>query len=278
MKKDKKFIIGIILLAIGVIGLFGIPSSDNKTSLIIGCLIILAIGGVLLYLGITTKKNITQNTQESNSQTNTISKTAPTHQFNNVDGSQPVNLLPLVQNDLIKIYEYTKPLCVIKEDENPLPYIREKVNAGERQISFTFEPDNPHDPDAIAVNLDDKKIGYVYRSQTQDMIHDYYKKGFEICAHICTFTDEEITYKIGFYKPKEKCCQHTISFKNKKFTENAIEGDIYSVYYDDVDERYMISICGEEVTLPKSAEQYAKVEYEVPVEVGENCESLIFYK
>lgn len=277
MRKDNKRIIGIVLLVIGILGLFGVPSSDDKGALIAGSLVFIAIGGVLLFLSVKAKKNTPSNLSKpvepakTAEPITTIEKTA-------VDGSKPVDLLPLYQQDFIKVYEYTKPLCTVYEDENPLPYIQDKANANQRQLTFSFEPDNPEDKKAIAVLLDGKKIGYVYRGQTQDMIHDYYEKKFEVCAHICTFTDEEITYKIGFYKPKDQCRQKIVSFKNKKFTENAIEGDIYSVYYDEVDERYMISIYGEEISIPKSAAQYARQEYEVPAEVGENCESLIFYK
>lgn len=50
MKKDKKFIIGLILTIIGVIGLPGIPSNNNKPSLFIGSLLFIVPGVILLYL------------------------------------------------------------------------------------------------------------------------------------------------------------------------------------------------------------------------------------
>lgn len=274
MKKDKKFIIGIILLAIGVIGFIGVPSSDNKASLIAGSLIVLAIGGFLLYLSLKKKKE-TEQTSQSKTMVQSFSKST---NGTIVDGNKSVDMLPLIQNDYVKVYEYTNALCVIKEAENPLSYIQEKVNSGKRQISFALEPENPHDPLSIAIYLDDKKIGYVYRSQTRDMIHDYYKKNYEVCAHINTFTDEKITYKIGFYKPKTECKQYVVSLKNKKFVENVVAGEVVGVYYDTVDERYKIMLIDDEITLPVSVEEYGRENYEIPAEVGENGESLIFYK
>lgn len=59
MKKDKKRIIGIVMLVIGVLGLFGVPSSDDKGTLIAGSLVFIAIGGVLLFLSVKAKKNAT---------------------------------------------------------------------------------------------------------------------------------------------------------------------------------------------------------------------------
>lgn len=61
MKKDKKRIIGIVMLVIGVLGLFGVPSSDDKGTLIAGSLVFIAIGGVLLYLSVKAKKNTPSN-------------------------------------------------------------------------------------------------------------------------------------------------------------------------------------------------------------------------
>ncbi|MDE7390251.1 MAG: hypothetical protein K2M82_04845 [Lachnospiraceae bacterium] len=50
MKKDKKFIIGLILTIIGVIGFSGLPSSDGRLGLFMGSLIFVLPGVVLLYL------------------------------------------------------------------------------------------------------------------------------------------------------------------------------------------------------------------------------------
>lgn len=55
MKKGKKFIIGIVLIAIGVIGLFGLfGNTDDKAALAGGSVLLIAGGAVLVYLD---KKN-----------------------------------------------------------------------------------------------------------------------------------------------------------------------------------------------------------------------------
>ena len=195
-----------------------------------------------------------------------------------VDGSKPVDLLPLNQGDLMKVYQYNENLCVIRGEGSPLRYIQSKVDAGQRQVEFEFEPDNEYDSQAVAVTLDGIRIGYVYRGQTQDMIHNYYERGFEVAAHINTFTNEKITCNIGFYKPKSKCHANRVSYRSSKFFENNYGGEILEVVYDAFDECYYIRDCGEEYKLPKAAERYASEYYSVPVEVGEDCESLIFYK
>lgn len=51
-KKSKKFIIGLILCLIGVIGLFGLLSDTNdKAALAFGSAALIAVGGILLFLG-----------------------------------------------------------------------------------------------------------------------------------------------------------------------------------------------------------------------------------
>lgn len=55
MKKGKKFVIGIVLIAIGVIGLFGLfGNTDDKAALAGGSVLLIAGGVVLVYLD---KKN-----------------------------------------------------------------------------------------------------------------------------------------------------------------------------------------------------------------------------
>ena len=48
--------------------------------------------------------------------------------------------------------------------------------------------------------------------------------------------------------------------------------------YDEYDEGFKIVSADKVFSLPESAKQYASKYFDVPVEVGENCESLIFYK
>ena len=51
-KKSKKFITGLILCIVGVIGLFGLLSdTNNKAALAFGSVALIAVGGILLFLG-----------------------------------------------------------------------------------------------------------------------------------------------------------------------------------------------------------------------------------
>lgn len=207
-----------------------------------------------------------------------VAREEPKKETKSVDGSKPVDMLPDCQGDLIKVYQYTEDVCVIRGQGDPLPYVQEAVNRGERQIIFEFEPENKFDSKAIIIKLDGRKIGYVYSGQTQDMMHDFFHNGYDVAAHINTFTVGKITYKIAFYKPKSKCRTFTVSLKNKGFINNTYPGEMLTVRYDDFDERFKLD-CGDyECSLPVSAEQYANKYFDVPVEVGEDGESLVFYK
>ena len=58
MKKSKKPIIGGILLGLGVVSFGGIANADNKVTLVMGALVLIVVGGLLLYFGIKKNKEI----------------------------------------------------------------------------------------------------------------------------------------------------------------------------------------------------------------------------
>lgn len=268
-KMDVKFIIGCVLIGLGLIGFIGVPGSDDKSALIMGSIMVIAAGVVLLFFGL--KKN-------KQTEARPIERPVPETITKSVDYTRDIDMLPVNQGDLMKVYQYDQKLCIIRDDPDPVPYIIDKVKEGHRQLIFEFEPDNPHDDKAVMIKLDDQKIGYVYRGQTQDMIHSYFKSHYEVAAHINTVIGNEVMYKIAFYKPKDKCKEYVVPFKNKKFVENTYEGEILEVEYDELDECFTAYIAGETVKLPKRVEEYARKHHSIPAEVGENCESLIFYK
>ena len=69
MKKGKKFIIGIVLITFGVVGLFGLfGNTDDKAALAGGSVLLIAGGAALVYLD---KKNPAPATK------NTVSAPAP---------------------------------------------------------------------------------------------------------------------------------------------------------------------------------------------------------
>lgn len=272
MKKSKKPLIGAILIGVGIIGAFGIPSSESKAALIFGVIALITAGVILLLIGIKQNKRI----NEEATSKSPVPTSSPVSA--DVDGSKSVDMLPSHQNDMIKVYQYTEKLCVISGEKDPLPYIQDKANKGIRQIEFEFEPDNQFDSLAVAIKLDGVKIGYVFRGQTQDMIHDFYHGGHEIAGHINTFAPGDITYKIAFYKPKAKCRINEVSCKSKRFVENTYAGEMLDVEYEKFEDHFITHIDGEEFVLPKKVAEYANKYFDVPAEVGENCESLIFYK
>ena len=266
---DVKFIIGCVLIGLGLIGFIGVPGSDDKSALIMGSIMVIAAGVVLLFFGL--KKN-------KQTEARPIERPVPETTTKSVDYTRDIDMLPVNQGDLMKVYQYDEKLCIIRDDPDPIPYIREKVKSGSRQLMFEFEPDNPYDECAVMIKLDDQKIGYVYRGQTQDMIHSYYHSHYEVAAHINTIIGDEVKYKIAFYKPKDKCRKNVVTFKNKKFVENTYEGEILEVEYNELDDCFVTNIAGEEIKLPKKVEEYASKYQAMPVEVGEDHESLIFFK
>ena len=274
MKKVVMIIVGIILMGLGVLGLSLLGRSDKVIRLLVFSIAFIAVGIFLLIFGIKQKKSVSSNSTQV---------TAPAEQGIKreaaaIDCTKPVDMLPVNQDDLMKVYQYDQKLCIIRDDPDPVPYIIDKVKEGHRQLIFEFEPDNPHDDKAIMIKLDDKKIGYVYRDQTQDMIHSYFKSHYEVAAHINTVIGNEVMYKIAFYKPKDKCRENVVPFKNKKFVENVCEGEILEVRYSNLEDAFVADLTDGTIKLPKKAEEYASKYHAVPAEVGENCESLIFYK
>ena len=74
---------------------------------------------------------------------------------------------------------------------------------GGTPITFVQEPDNKYDDKAVAIYLESKKIGYVYRGRTQDMCNDWFKRDMLFIGHLAKINVAEntATYKIGFYRP-----------------------------------------------------------------------------
>lgn len=206
-KKTNKKTIGLVLLIVGIIGFFGaFTDTGFSADTALGSACIIAVGIVLFI----------NKQKPNNTTTATAPQTPSSHQEpitnDTPDGKKDYNLLPEYTDGMFLAYEYEENICFIKDDtlEERFGYI---IGNGGKQLLFEFEPDNKYDCMAIAIYLNDKKLGYVYSGRTQDMIHDYHRKGWEICAHINKYSTENstATYKIGFYKPFE-------CFENKQFS------------------------------------------------------------
>lgn len=143
MKKSKKFIIGIVLAVVGVIGLMGLFNSDDRVPLLIGSLILIAVGAVMIFLDYNKK---TELKEEQKNDTNTISpsqtliipsdtiteKPKVKNQSNNQDTVQTNNLnketVIHINTDKIKVipsisedsYTETEAVTGKKEDEESI--------------------------------------------------------------------------------------------------------------------------------------------------------------
>lgn len=228
MKKSKKLIIGYVLLALGIIGILGLFGEDGFSGeLLLGSVFLIA-GGVALVL-LDSKEKKTANEIPTITDAST-SSTAPTEPKTPTipDGEKDYNLFPYYANGQFLCYEYEKQICFIKEDniDEKFEYI---IGNGGKQLLFQFEPENEYDNMAVALYLNENKLGYVYSGQTQDMIHSYYNKGWEICAYINKYSKENktATYKIAFYKPKEcfESKQFSLTKTTKKIDEYSNRAD-----------------------------------------------------
>ena len=91
-------------------------------------------------------------------------------------------------------YSYNHKLCIVKGESAPG---KDKVGS---ELSFIPEPDNEFDKLAVKVCIGSERIGYVYRSDHQDMIHDYINRGWLVKGKLVS-SGNDARYAIGFYKP-----------------------------------------------------------------------------
>lgn len=134
-------------------------------------------------------------------------------------------------------------------------------------VNFKSEPENEHDPNAIAVYFNDNQIGYIYRGKIQDMINDYIKKEFYILAAVVQniISENTIVIAIAFYKPvtdDEIIKSFTINLSESKYEKIMEEccfmlpvGEEVSVEFDFDKARYTVEQFG---LLPKRLDEYAE--------------------
>lgn len=144
MKKGKKFIIGIVLITFGVVGLFGLfGNTDDKAALAGGSVLLIAGGAALVYLD---KKNPATATK------NTVSAPAPAivpaanvapapaaEKKSVPDGEKNYNLFEDVTDGAALCYEYEESLCLFDGAFDHIP------GNGGKALTFKQEPENPHD-------------------------------------------------------------------------------------------------------------------------------------
>ena len=270
MKKGKKFIIGIVLITFGVVGLFGLfGNTDDKAALAGGSVLLIAGGAALVYLD---KKNPAAATK------NTVSAPAPAivpaanvapapaaEKKSVPDGEKNYNLFEDVTDGAALCYEYEESLCLFDGAFDHIP------GNGGKALTFKQEPENPHDEKAVAVYLNGAKIGYIYRGTVQDMFNDYTKRGWRVSGYLNKYSvsNNKATYKIGFYKPLDifESKRFSLSKIKKKIDEyttrednllNCDEGDVLTIEYEDADDCFVVfnDIYEEVGELPKSAANF----------------------
>lgn len=109
------------------------------------------------------------------------------------------------------------------EEKIAFPKVDSITGNGGKKIVFKQEPDNEYDNKAVALYLDENKIGYLYRGRTQDMVNDWIKKNDYFWGYINKIDVEQstATFKIGFYK--DITSLEMKSFKLTKITKRAAE-------------------------------------------------------
>ncbi len=262
-KKTNKMVIGLVLLIVGIIGLFGsFGEAGFSAETAFGSVCCIVPGAIFIYLEKNQKKStIIETTTDEAAQTQPQKEEPKATTI--PDGTKNYDLFNEFLDGQFLCYEYEENVCLIDDAFDGI------VGNGGKQITFEFEPENEFDGKAVALYVEGKKIGYVYRGKIQDMIHSYHKQGRQISAYLNKYSVDEkkATYKIGFYKPAEY-------FENKQFslvkttkkideyttrTENLSycdEGDVVTIECDPfADDSYIVYADGynEIGELPKSA-------------------------
>lgn len=142
-------------------------------------------------------------------------KVLPVVPVSNKDSLSPEKAVKSPDNiaDDFKAYEYYNQNIAMVDFVNP--DFSQIKNFDE--IQFVPEPDNKYDSNALKILCNGIHVGYVYKGKTQDMIHDWLKRGDSIYALISYIDVErkEIQYTIAFYKNPFLLAQNHPSIKTK---------------------------------------------------------------
>ena len=204
MKLGKKTIIVIILSAVGVIGFLAIfGTTGDKTALAVGSIVMFMVGLILIATDDTFDTKIkdgdtepspnTPQKQPAHSTAEECSQSSPVSVDHSVSASTPQgnkktykftgmehrldNLLSLsCEND---DYKASKKEIIEFGMENQRIQEREFYPA---KIDLIPEPDNPFDPNAIKVVVDEQHVGYIKRGS---------------CAHLLKLLRENRVGKIS---------------------------------------------------------------------------------
>lgn len=177
----------------------------------------------------------------------------------------PMPSFPGVADDYGLKYQYENELCLINTTAAEL-----NAKLGE-EIIFKQEPENEHDNQAVAVFQDNRRLGYIYKGQTQEMANRWLENGTPLLGFVSLVDTEQnkIKYKIGFYKPLAEMQKETFKLTGLRQKDSIGElrednirifsvGDDVTAEFDAAEEKYIVWCGGCEIgTLPKKAEEFA---------------------
>jgi len=106
-------------------------------------------------------------------------------------------------------------------------------------VAFRPEPDNAYDGGAVALFVEEKKIGYMHKNNQQSMCHDFIQKGDLVYGAISVVEPESMKMLIGFYEKNmySSYMDSGRSFKVYKLTANKNEDMQENISYCTVGER-----------------------------------------
>ena len=223
MKKDnKKRNKKIALICLGIfLILSGFASMDTKEGFgfIVFCLLFIAAGAFLLFLAFKKPKNKEENQQTNILVTPNKQTPAPTTNFVPKDITENKTTaisFPRIDGFYLE-YSYTKDFCIIDEGDNISRTLKKLSDNIGKELTVVQEPENEFDHRAVALHIDNERIGYIYRGKTQDMANDWIRCDRPIKAYVneVILSECKATYKIGFYKSLDGSDGYTISFKPK---------------------------------------------------------------
>lgn len=249
-------------------------------------LIALLFSVMLLHIARSAEKYITTKDLTTNIDDRTVNQSVPNSQIqHNTNDSANENSSP--SNNLLYDHNHFKydlfDSFTLKDTGEKWisVYKYENVEIYRPDISFTEifeydivdilpEPDNPYDPNAVAVKFHENILGYLYRGTIQDMVHDFLKRKELIRATVQKIDGTKIYLKMYFCKPRNLALPHQDSFvvklsgnTNKDMQQNisyCYAGDKIGVDYDYDKEKYSVLCDNLEIGyIPKSHQDSIQV-------------------
>lgn len=235
-KTSKSSILLWVIAALFLLSSFNFLKEKKMAEFVTGII----ISAVLAFFASKKKKSRTETTQELHSAepvNKEKSKTETAQDLHSVHSVEPVN-----DDTNLAGYE-----IAYKYDDVFVAY-SSNYSAAEvgKFVSLVPEPNNEYDPNAVAVMLNDVKLGYLPKNNLQKMYHDFINSNKIVRAKIAYNNNvDKILLSLYYYRPStndfdsliNKSVPHK-SFKltgNSKFQENislCSVGEELTFHYD----------------------------------------------